>query len=47
MENKKLTKKEIEQQLDHEGWVKYIETLYEFYRKIDEDNEKEKVKNDK
>lgn len=47
MENKELTKKEIEQQLDYEGWVKYIESVYEFYRKIDEDNEKEKAKNDK
>lgn len=39
--------KNKEQDLDYEGWVKYIETLYEFYRKIDEDSEKEKIKNDK
>ena len=47
MENRELTKNEIEQQLDYEGWVKYIESLYDVYRKIDEDNEKEKAENDK
>lgn len=47
MENKELAKKEIEQQLDYEGWVKYIESLYDIYRKIDEDNEKEKAEDDK
>lgn len=46
MENKDLTKNEIEQQLDYEGWVKYIESLYDTYRKIDENNEKEKSKDD-
>lgn len=46
MENKDLTKNEIEQQLDYEGWVKYIESLYDIYRKVDEINEKEKYKND-
>lgn len=46
MENKNLTKNEIEQQLDYEGWVKYIESLYDIYRKVDEDNEKEKSKDD-
>lgn len=39
MENKKLT----EQDLDYEGWKKYIESLYDFYRRVDEDNEKEKI----
>lgn len=46
MENKDLIRNEIEQQLDYEGWVKYIESLYDIYRKVDEINEKEKSKND-
>lgn len=38
--------KNKEQDLDYEGWRKYIEQLYAFYRQIDEDSEKEKEKND-
>ena len=39
-------KKIKEQDLDYEGWRKYIEQLYAFYRQIDEDSEKEKNKLD-
>lgn len=43
MENKEKTEKN-EQELDFEGWKKYIEHLYSFYKRVDEENEKEQKK---